>query len=206
MKRAQASLFWLMLQYESLLLQLCTALFSKRAQSKCPTPTACGYVNGSSVSGDEECMNVIFWSEACKCILLGKSVCVCVWGGETGRGLFLGGMWRINKCVRIKKKKWQKKKKQTQKDDMTQPFFCFLRCHLSALLQRWRQLIVCTVSATSQQLQNRENNENVGTSHWNITVKLQDDGMLQQCEHLVWRIWSLRQPYLSISPSRTLSL
>lgn len=114
MKRAQASLFWLMLQYESLLLQLCTALFSKRAQSKCPTPTACGYVNGSSVSGDEECMNVIFWSEACKCILLGKSVCVCVWGGETGRGLFLGGMWRINKCVRIKKKKMTKKKANTE--------------------------------------------------------------------------------------------
>lgn len=134
-----------------------------------------------------------------------ERVCVCG-GGETGRGLFLGGMWRINKCVRIKKKKMTKKKKQTQKDDMTQPFFCFLRCHLSALLQRWRQLIVCTVSAKSQQLQNRENNENVGTSHWNVTVKLQDDGMLQQCEHLVWRIWSLRQPYLSISPSLTLSL
>lgn len=133
-----------------------------------------------------------------------ERVCVCG-GGETGRGLFLGGMWRINKCVRIKKKN-DKKKKQTQKDDMTQPFFCFLRCHLSALLQRWRQLIVCTVSATSQQLQNRENNENVGTSHWNVTVKLQDDGMLQQCEHLVRRIWSLRQPYLSISPSLTLSL
>ena len=194
MKQSQASLLWLMLQYESLLLQLCTALFSKRAQSKCPTRTACGYVNGSSVSGDEECMNVIFWAEACKCIRIGWRACVCVvgGGGGTGRGLFLGGMWRI-KCVRIKKKK------QTEKDDMTQPFFCFLRCHLSALLQRWRQLIVCTVSAKSQQQQNKENDENVGTSHWNITVKLQDDGMLQQWKPLVRRIWSLHQPYLSIS-------
>lgn len=132
-----------------------------------------------------------------------ERVCVCVWGGDRTR-LVSGRNVKNQQMCEDKKKKMTKK--QTQKDDMTQPFFCFLRCHLSALLRRWRQLIVCTVSATSQQLQNRENNENVGTSHWNVTVKLQGDGMLQQCEHLVRRIWSLRQPYLSISPSLTLSL
>lgn len=133
-----------------------------------------------------------------------ERVCVCVGGGDRTR--LVSGRNVKNQQMCEDKKKKMTKKKQTQKDDMTQPFFCFLRCHLSALLRRWRQLIVCTVSATSQQLQNRENNENVGTSHWNVTVKLQDDGMLQQWKHLVRRIWSLRQPYLSISPSLTLSL
>lgn len=103
-----------MLQYESLLLQLCTALFSKRAQSKCPTPTACGYVNGSSVSGDEECMNVIFWSEACKCILLGKSVCVCVWGGGDRTRLVSGRNVKNQQMCEDKKKKMTKKKANTE--------------------------------------------------------------------------------------------